>query len=1159
MPVEANFSLIFTTTGCRTWTDDNNSWTMEGCTVLPMSDLNYTVCRCTGNTFSSSFYIPPNVINFLTVWGKFDASNASVYGTLIGVFIIYLVAVIFLRRQDRKDVDQGAVTFLSDHTTSHVYFYLISVHTGLRRDAGTKSNVQFIVTGDLCDSGIRVLNDRKTKEFSTTSVNKFFFGTTEPLGDLLYIRIWHDNSGPSGYQSWFLGKVIIDDLQTKKRYFFYCNKWIAIDDGDCTLDRIIPVSAPNLISLKKRLSDETQTQITEHHLWLSLFFRPRQSKFTRVQRISCLLALSCLTMISNAMFFRSSSENQNVDQVKFGFLRISSSTLYVSCIGILISTLPVLFASHVFRHINNDIKTKQKSSKSKHINRPYKSNDISVSLSDVDTDVFQQEDGKFPHWIYYLAWIILTMSVLSSCFFLILYSMEWGSTKSEEWLSSFVFSLVESLVVFDPMKVLIIVISFSTLLTNWYQERAPNINLRKLRKISLISKGYKETNISDLTNYVLPTYDLISEEERANLRKICQEKSKAKSALRNIIFFTLYIIAIYLISYFERDKRSFHIKQNLDNYLMFGEKGPSAITDKKGFYTWLNETFIPTYYPVSNYASKPLTVVDRQWFQDMASIRVGPARLRQVRMKSGSCKYSKLVGTYPCIETYSELNEDQSLYCLEWKSFNESICGTNDYKNRFYTADSWKYTKASDIWGITRMGEYNTYSGGGYILKFVKNRANAYLLLKELVEHDWIDRKTRAVFLEFTMYNPNVNLFVYAMLLTEFPEVGGVVTWTDIQAFKPILNFSSLGFGLVMAYIIVLCYYIFLLFKILWNCSKFGCITYFKEPWNIVDCISTCLAYSCLVIIVVKMKYTSTAMNMFYEDKLTGANRFINYGHIVIWDNALNIFFAVLVFVSTIQILKILGYNKRFTEILAVITNARKDLLSFGVLLAILLIAFVFLAYLLFGSRLENYKSIYITCGSLANTFIGKNKLDPLVIASPLTAQFFYMTYVFFVIMFMLTIFLSILNNSISAVRADTAMTLDSLGILYIVKDVFRRFHEKFLKFKKNVKYEKSEEPTVKKEINAVNVMTLIRDIVTIYGNKELMLKEKSNDNVEEKCTQNYSSSLKLDSCDCHDLVKENNDEEFSNNKHISRLDAVSISNIDAKLHVSEDSCNLHQ
>lgn len=74
--------------------------------VLPMSDLNNTLCRCIGDTFSSSFYVPPNVINFLTVWGKFDASNASVYGTLFGVFLIYLVLVILLRKQDRKDSEK---------------------------------------------------------------------------------------------------------------------------------------------------------------------------------------------------------------------------------------------------------------------------------------------------------------------------------------------------------------------------------------------------------------------------------------------------------------------------------------------------------------------------------------------------------------------------------------------------------------------------------------------------------------------------------------------------------------------------------------------------------------------------------------------------------------------------------------------------------------------------------------------------------------------------------------------------------------------------------------------------------------------------------------------------------------------------------------------
>lgn len=56
------------------------------------------------------------------------------------------------------------------------------------------------------------------KGFSASSVKKLFFGTTEPLGDLLFLRIWHDNSGPPGYQSWFLDKVIIDDLQSRDRY-----------------------------------------------------------------------------------------------------------------------------------------------------------------------------------------------------------------------------------------------------------------------------------------------------------------------------------------------------------------------------------------------------------------------------------------------------------------------------------------------------------------------------------------------------------------------------------------------------------------------------------------------------------------------------------------------------------------------------------------------------------------------------------------------------------------------------------------------------------------------------------------------------------------------------------------------------------------------------
>lgn len=69
-----------------------------------MSSVNETVCRCSGNTFSTTFYVPPNMINFLTVFGKFDVTNAFVYGPLIGMLVIYIIAAVFLRREDKKDL-----------------------------------------------------------------------------------------------------------------------------------------------------------------------------------------------------------------------------------------------------------------------------------------------------------------------------------------------------------------------------------------------------------------------------------------------------------------------------------------------------------------------------------------------------------------------------------------------------------------------------------------------------------------------------------------------------------------------------------------------------------------------------------------------------------------------------------------------------------------------------------------------------------------------------------------------------------------------------------------------------------------------------------------------------------------------------------------------
>jgi hypothetical protein len=75
--------------------------------------------------------------------------------------------------------------------------------------------------------------------------------------------------------------------------------------------------------------------------------------------------------------------------------------------------------------------------------------------------------------------------------------------------------------------------------------------------------------------------------------------------------------------------------QNYSIYGMLHDDALFQVKGRKDFFSWMKETFIPIYYPNESYAHAPLSVVDRQWFKDMANVRVGPARLRQVRMKDG--------------------------------------------------------------------------------------------------------------------------------------------------------------------------------------------------------------------------------------------------------------------------------------------------------------------------------------------------------------------------------------------------------------------------------------------------------------------------------------------------------------------------------------------
>lgn len=209
------------------------------------------------------------------------------------------------------------------------------------------------------------------------------------------------------------------------------------------IERLLPVQDKENAGFDSVFSQETRTNLTDNHLWLSIVVRPQRSLFTRVQRLSCLMSLLMLTMITNAMFFQSDDEKTVIaDTVRIGSLRLSLRTAYISVIGVLVTVPPILLMTHLFK--NSEVK--RSVSKRQAV-------DDDDDTDKAKNEIEVTEEAKFPHWCVYVAWVTVVLSILVPAFFLLLYSMQWGKDKSEEWLTTFVLSFLESLLVVDPLKV----------------------------------------------------------------------------------------------------------------------------------------------------------------------------------------------------------------------------------------------------------------------------------------------------------------------------------------------------------------------------------------------------------------------------------------------------------------------------------------------------------------------------------------------------------------------------------------------------------------------------------------------------------------------------------------------------------------------------------
>ncbi|PVD28957.1 hypothetical protein C0Q70_11553 [Pomacea canaliculata] len=133
--------------------------------------------------------------------------------------------------------------------------------------------------------------------------------------------------------------------------------------------------------------------------------------------------------------------------------------------------------------------------------------------------------------------------------------------------------------------------------------------------------------------------------------------------------------------------------------------------------------------------------------------------------------------------------------------------------------------------------------------------------------------------------------------------------------------------------------------------------------------------------------------------------KYVDFYQTAFWDNMYGYSLAAVVFITTIRLLRILGYNRRLTMIAAVLANSGRDLFGFSLVFAVVFVAYLSAGYIVFASTLSEFCSPWESAHALFQLLLGRNVLAAFSEDLALFAWVYFISYVILVFMILMTMF----------------------------------------------------------------------------------------------------------------------------------------------------------
>uniref|UniRef100_A0A8C3I6D8 Polycystin 2 like 1, transient receptor potential cation channel n=1 Tax=Chrysemys picta bellii TaxID=8478 RepID=A0A8C3I6D8_CHRPI len=493
-----------------------------------------------------------------------------------------------------------------------------------------------------------------------------------------------------------------------------------------------------------------------------------------------------------------------------------------------------------------------------------------------------------------------------------------------------------------------------------------------------------------------------------------------KTTLRELLVYVIFLVDICLLTYGMTSTNAYYYTKVMSDLFLHtpSDSGVSfqSIGSMAEFWGYAQGPLLDSLYWTKWYNNESLAH-NTQSYIYYENLLLGVPRLRQLKVKNNSCvvhdNFKEDISG--CYDVYSEDKEERVSFGL--------INGT-----------AWKYHSEEELGGSSHWGRLTSYSGGGYYIDLKMTREESAEALQVLKEKLWLDRGTRVVFIDFSVYNANINLFCVLRLVVEFPATGGAIPSWQIRTVKLIRYVSTWDFFIVACEII---FCIFIFYYVVEEILELRIhrLKYFTSVWNILDVVVILLS----IVAIVFHIFRTIEVNRLMGELLRHPDIYADFEFLAFWQTQYNNMNAVNLFFAWIKIFKYISFNKTMTQLSSTLARCAKDILGFAIMFFIVFFAYAQLGYLLFGTQVENFSTFIKCIFTQFRIILGDFDYNAIDNANRVLGPIYFVTYVFFVFFVLLNMFLAIINDTYSEVKEELSNQKNELQLSDILKQGYHK------------------------------------------------------------------------------------------------------------------------